>query len=64
MTTRQVRDGRPVRLTAAKGDIAVQLLLHDVHHRAQAMAMLRQLGVDAQNLDYIRFRQRVEPDAR
>jgi len=27
-------------------------LMHEVHHRAQAMAMLRQLGVAAQNLDY------------
>lgn len=32
---------RIVTLTAAKADIAAQLLLHDVHHRAQAMAMLR-----------------------
>jgi len=39
-----------VRATA--GGIATQLLLHEVHHRAQVMAMLRQLGIPAQNLDY------------
>lgn len=48
---------RPVNRPALKirttaGGIATQLLLHEVHHRAQAMAMLRQLGVPAQNLDY------------
>jgi len=64
VTARLVRDSGPVRLTATKGDIAVQILLHEVHHRAQAMAMLRQLGVEAQNLDYIRFTQRTEPDPR
>jgi uncharacterized damage-inducible protein DinB len=41
--------------TATKADVAVQLLLHEVHHRAQAMSMLRQLGVEAQNLDYMAF---------
>lgn len=30
------------------------MLLHEVHHRAQAMAMLRELGVSAQNVDYAR----------
>lgn len=50
-------------LTARRRDIATQLLLHEVHHRAQAMAMLRHLGVEAQDLDYIYFLQeeRVEP---
>jgi uncharacterized damage-inducible protein DinB len=41
--------------TATKADLATQMLLHEVHHRAQAMAMLRQLGVEAENLDYIMF---------
>lgn len=49
---------RVVTVTATKADIATQLLLHDVHHRAQAMAILRQLGVPAQDLDYIGFVQR------
>lgn len=56
---------RTVVLTATKADIAAQLLLHDVHHRAQAMAILRQLGVPAETLDYIGFVQqrtvRAEP---
>jgi uncharacterized damage-inducible protein DinB len=46
---------RIVTLTATKSAIATQLLLHEVHHRAQAMAMLRLLGAPAQDLDYIVF---------
>lgn len=46
---------RIITLTTMKADIATQLLLHDVHHRAQAMAILRLLGVPAQNLDYAGF---------
>ncbi len=42
-------------LRARRGDVATQLLLHEVHHRAQAMAMLRHLGVGAQDLDFIYF---------
>ncbi|HEV2357469.1 MAG TPA: DinB family protein [bacterium] len=49
---------RVVAVTATKADIATQLLLHEVHHRAQAMAILRLLGVPAQDLDYIGFVQR------
>lgn len=43
---------RPMIVTATYGDIAMQLALHEVHHRAQAMFMLRQLGVAIQDLDY------------
>lgn len=54
--TRRIEQGDTVTIAAAsKGDLAAQLLMHEVHHRAQAMAMLRQLGVEAQNLDYISF---------
>lgn len=42
----------PVRIRTTTGGIASQLVIHEVHHRAQAMAMLRQLGVAAQDLDY------------
>lgn len=42
-------------LKATKRDIATQLLLHEVHHRAQAMAMLRHIGIAAEDLDYIYF---------
>ncbi len=41
-----------LRITTTTGGIAMQLLFHEIHHRAQAMAMLRHLGVPAQNLDY------------
>jgi uncharacterized damage-inducible protein DinB len=34
------------------GGVATQMIVHEVHHRAQVMAMLRQLGIPAQNLDY------------
>ena len=54
--TRRMEQGDTVVIsTASKADIATQMLMHEVHHRAQAMAMLRQLGVEAQNLDYISF---------
>jgi hypothetical protein len=44
--------GRPVIVTVSPADIFAQLLLHEAHHRAQAMAMLRLLGVAAEDLDY------------
>lgn len=45
--------GQPtVRISTTAAGIATQMFFHEVHHRAQAMAMLRQLGVAAQNLDY------------
>ena len=50
-------------ITATPADVATQLCFHEVHHRAQAMAMLRQLGVEAQNLDYsvLMYGRREEP---
>lgn len=47
--------GKRVTFSATLSDMVTQLFLHEVHHRAQAMAMLRQLGVEAQNLDYSIF---------
>ncbi|MCS7173931.1 MAG: DinB family protein [Armatimonadetes bacterium] len=44
--------GRPRRYRTTAAGIATQLLFHEVHHRAQVMAMLRQLGIPAENLDY------------
>ncbi len=41
-----------LRIRTTTGGVATQLLFHEIHHRAQAMAMLRQLGVPAENLDY------------
>lgn len=40
------------RARATAAGIAGQMLFHEVHHRAQVMAMLRQAGVAAENLDY------------
>ncbi len=44
--------GQPRRYRTIAAGIASQLLFHEVHHRAQVMAMLRQLGIPAENLDY------------
>jgi uncharacterized damage-inducible protein DinB len=44
--------GPKQRVRATSGGIAGQLLFHEAHHRAQVMAMLRQVGVAAENLDY------------
>ena len=53
---RVARQGQPTLVrTSTLADLALQMLLHETHHRAQAMAMLRQMGVEAQNLDYISF---------
>lgn len=45
-------DGRPFHITATPGDIVTQLALHEVHHRAQVMNMLRQLGVKLEDIDF------------
>jgi uncharacterized damage-inducible protein DinB len=44
--------GQPVVVSASPRDIFTQLALHEVHHRAQAMAMLSQLGVAVEGLDF------------
>lgn len=62
--TRLVRRDRITTLAARRGDLAVQLLLHEVHHRAQAMAMLRQFGIAAEDLDHIGFVQEVRREPR
>lgn len=54
--TRRIEQGDKVVITTvSKAEVGVQMLMHEVHHRAQVMAMLKQLGVEAQNLDYISF---------
>jgi uncharacterized damage-inducible protein DinB len=37
---------------ASKGDVATQLALHEVHHRSQAMHILRRLGAPLDDIDY------------
>ncbi|MGH2375535.1 MAG: DinB family protein [bacterium] len=60
---RRVTDGGKTKVfIVTRGEAATQMVLHEVHHRAQAMAMLRQLGVEAQNLDYIQFVRRVREE--
>lgn len=45
-------EGKVVTTRTTTGGIASQLVLHEVHHRAQVMAMLKHLGIGAENLDY------------
>ncbi len=45
-------DGKPELIIASPSDIFTQLALHEVHHRAQAMNILRQLGTPAEDLDF------------
>ena len=49
--------------SATRAQIATNMLFHEVHHRAQAMAMLRQMDVEAQNLDYILFVHRLREES-
>lgn len=44
--------GGPNIVTASISDLFTQLALHEVHHRAQAMNILRQLGVQLEDIDY------------
>jgi uncharacterized damage-inducible protein DinB len=43
---------RPMIIRATYGDIATQIALHEVHHRAQVVNMLRHLGVALPDIDY------------
>jgi uncharacterized damage-inducible protein DinB len=49
---RVTRNGQTTIINASVGDIFTQMTLHEVHHRAQAMNMLRQLGVKLKDIDY------------
>jgi uncharacterized damage-inducible protein DinB len=42
----------PQIVTASLADLFTQLAFHEVHHRAQAMNILRQLGVQLADIDY------------
>jgi uncharacterized damage-inducible protein DinB/RimJ/RimL family protein N-acetyltransferase len=46
---------KTIRTTATPADVVTQMLLHEVHHRAQLMAMLRELDKPIENLDYAYF---------
>ena len=45
-------DGRLIEVTTTADDIATQLILHEMHHRAQLLNMLRLLGVTFDDLDF------------
>jgi uncharacterized damage-inducible protein DinB len=46
-------EGKRVRVTASASDLFTQLALHEMHHRAQALNILRHLGVTFdRDLDY------------
>ena len=46
---------RLIRVGFTPETLAFQLFYHEVHHRAQVMAMLRLLGVAAQDLDFNKY---------
>jgi uncharacterized damage-inducible protein DinB len=45
-------DGAQKIISASPSDIFTQLVLHEVHHRAQTMNMLRHLGIAAEDIDF------------
>lgn len=44
--------GNRFHITASAGDFLTQLAFHEVHHRAQVLVMLRELGHPVQDLDF------------
>jgi uncharacterized damage-inducible protein DinB len=47
------RDSKGSLYKAALGDMLMQGIIHSIHHRAQAVNMLRQLGAAAPDVDYM-----------
>jgi uncharacterized damage-inducible protein DinB len=47
--------GKRFHIATTSGDLVTQLVLHEVHHRSQVMAMLRQIGRPLQDLDFNEF---------
>ena len=46
------RGNKRFHITCTAGDLITQLALHEVHHRAQIMMMLRELSKPLEDLDY------------
>jgi len=46
--------GKRVRVAYTPEKLAFHMFYHEVHHRAQVMAMLRQMGLSVENLDFSR----------
>jgi uncharacterized damage-inducible protein DinB len=56
-------EGRQYAYRASPADIFAQLALHEVHHRAQVLHMLRRLGVETDDIDYnVLMWTAIEPD--
>lgn len=49
---RSLGDEHPMIVTCSVADIFTQLALHEMHHRAQALNMLRHLGIELGDLDF------------
>jgi uncharacterized damage-inducible protein DinB len=49
---RTLEDGRTCTVVTSLDDMFMQLAFHEVHHRAQVLNMLRQLGVETYDIDY------------
>lgn len=47
------RDSKGSLFKATLGDMIMQGIVHSIHHRAQAVNMLRRLGADAPEVDYM-----------
>jgi uncharacterized damage-inducible protein DinB len=47
------RDSKGSLFQAALGDMMMQMIVHSIHHRAQAVNMLRRVGAAAPELDYM-----------
>ncbi len=47
------RDSKGSLFTASLGDMMIQMFTHSLHHRAQAINMLRRLGAAPPELDYM-----------
>jgi uncharacterized damage-inducible protein DinB len=45
-------DDHPQMVTATPADQFTQLVIHEVHHRAQVLNMLRELGIAVGDLDF------------
>jgi uncharacterized damage-inducible protein DinB len=46
-------------ITTTPADLATQIFLHEVHHRAQVLNILRQLGVETTDIDFNALTRRV-----
>lgn len=49
---RSAGDGPPLLVTASFADVITQMVVHEVHHRAQIVYMLRQLNATVPDLDF------------